>query len=550
MSLGSVGRQDTGQFANIRIGGERYKSEGDLKDEEVHVLAKVLLRLGQGAEIVTGSLYTDAEITIIDRLFPGTSAKVDSTGTKALLPEGKVPVEGKKISLAASEHKFMKLDDVIDHLMGKESSNYQLFSAMHHLFSTDSRFSKGEDKLWQSHAMLRVMAKEKDHELFPPMEVSKAMKQKAAKLAPYFCAFLENEPVKLQTARGAEVTQTLGHVEGTEFVPGATVSSELQKKVSLTTEVANQGSITMGDRVIFARSARTITPEQVLSKSSGDISSRMATSGRAGLKKNGGYYIYRRVDMTAMDRSAFKAQFTENERGFLAKKEGSIAAIWDPPEVVPGDGNTVREVGGFLVKWDASNQACYVERDIGGETVREYRPFKFEFTFSSTASRGFGIGSTALRKTREHNRLAYVRLAGKMPMEEFLNEGMSIRLRAALAACEASPSEASQRVLVGVLQAAYSQASENEGGIEEEKFKAALLGLMINLTGKGFAGEEYNTAEAPALEYLCLKYLTDLTEMALGGECKSGCDRTATAMAAACAAEEFEEITGRVFFSL
>lgn len=321
--------------------------------------------------------------------------------------------------------------------------------------------------------------------------------------------------------------QISGHIDDEKSftADGKAVSSLLQKSESNVSEIANHAVIKCGDAVVMSRSARTDTAAKILDKSAADIQARLETTSEEGLVKVGDHYEYSRVDISLMDADFIKASATtmrsavknlkalvkgqktspvESERAFLNNKKKAIKEIWHSKDS----------------KVDADTNRRYIERTINGQKIREYEPLVCNFVFSGQANKP---------KNVKNARLGNIEPAIVLFRAIVQKEGLD-RYAEALAL---SPTKRNE-VLVGlIMKDLQDETISNE-------LKIPLRALLVTLTGKDEKQKNYDTAEGSGKQFLLFHALSRQAKVAESAECKSGNDRSLTAVGLLCSAKEWE----------
>jgi hypothetical protein len=561
-------------------------------------------------------------------------------------------------------------EDVVTSYAQEYGNAADLLDDLRVLFLEDSRFeSLDEDvkkRLYSLAEEARFQTEVKD------IVIRKGQKGRVERLARRLTALVEIEEVEVEIPSHGTMSQSMGHLDGEEFVRGHSVIAEVQKEEILEENVANHGHVIfeseggLASRVVLSRSARTVKKQQILDKSRADIIERLDCEGDPCLIAHTDaagdidYYEYQRVDMTAMDRSGIKGVFTkaislfkraairDDEGAYLREKEQSLRYIWAVPTRPPRNGSEVRRVCEMAVKWDDDRRECYIEREIGDKTIREYRPIKFEFTCSMVAKWFKG----SLKDTRAVNREEYFRLLHSVPYKALLGLSPAENTAIVEGLYGTGPGIPSEIGRLNALKKLYRLSLLKRPKTEElHKLQMLLVGLKVNLTNEDFGGDiltslcrscnddelnallveymkwqpqllinapdgllgrfntklsevianfsadflmdfsdssrwdltaeqkdaygeallgrqpgclsaaiiwlmesgtivkpqKYDRAEDPGKEFLFMQYGAELANIALGVECKSGKDRTATVLALKCAAEEFFMTKNRAY---
>ncbi len=84
-------------------------------------------------------------------------------------------------------------------------------------------------------------------------------------------------------------------------------------------------------------------------------------------------------------------------------------------------------------------------------------------------------------------------------------------------------------------------------GEDEQDLKTGLDCLIWCLTGRDESSNSIDNAQGSALQFITTSILSNLANLPIGVECKSGNDRTATGMATICAQKEFRDTRGKFF---
>ncbi len=346
---------------------------------------------------------------------------------------------------------------------------------------------------------------------------------------------------------GPSMCQTSGHVnEKGEFTKdGKTVSSLLQKTDATVCEIANHAVITLGDshnsndEVVLSRSARTDTADKIDKKSLADIQARLDSTSKNGLVKvnnsDGSYhYEYQRVDISLMDANVLKSIATtlrsgirnfksimkgektspvENERRFLRNKKRGIKEIWNKKES----------------KVDPASNRRYIERTCS-ETVngvkqevkvREYEPLVSNFVFSGQAKKPDNVKSARLGNIEPAVALLRTMVENTQDLQKYKDT------------FDLSPTKRNKR-LVELIEI------DLKSEVLPENTKSALRAVLITLTGLDENKKNYDTKEGSGQQFLAFALLSEVANAAKSIECKSGNDRSLTAVALLCSAKEWQ----------
>lgn len=351
-------------------------------------------------------------------------------------------------------------------------------------------------------------------------------------------------------------TQQQGHISqrengALEFLPGKTLSAELQKTEVEVRETANLGTISTGDKVILTRSSRTDTPEKITEKSVADIAERLS-KGQLEPDENGNYN-YQRVDVTFIDKSFLKAIATqvitgikavvskmkgksspiENERQFLYNKRAAIKQMWNSKDVKTDKGRKYLE-----------RQVVFAAKDGGVKkevTVREYKPIVINHVMSGQAKKPKGvmkIFGNNVKAARKDNMDAYTQLFGTVIKKHTGSATLDI----AFENYQAEPSKENRTALLSNLIDFIPMAKA-----EHPQLAIGLEAALMLIKGTDADEKSIDDARGSGLQFLATAILTDLAGHALSVECKSGNDRTATGIALKMALVKYEEIKGKPF---
>lgn len=399
---------------------------------------------------------------------------------------------------------------------------------------------------------------------------------KVSSLAHNLAALLHRREQEMDI-KGCAMRQEQGHVAIAEgrvvWKSGTTISAELQKKRVIHDVIANQGFVEHDGKVLIARSSRTDSVQRIQKKSAGDIATRirlaierlrdrygddfdMRDLTYAQWREVGGtdsaltpvfdengqltHFIYRRVDCTFLDKSRSKAVATtlaslpgalfrriggkkvalENESHFLGNKRDSIEEIWDESSAPTDD----------------RGQPYYVHQihSCPGIPVHEYEPIMLNFAFSNQAERASQVDEA--------------RIANMMGVSELATEALHL-----LPECPAKT-----ELGVMILNAEEMEPTRWHTAVESmatrlpelkaQRFTAAFRGVYVMLECDPHTELlDMDSVASSRIQYQSTCLLAELAGYAMGVECKSGNDRTATGVALRCAQKAFEKISGRVY---
>lgn len=466
---------------------------------------------------------------------------------------------------------------VAQRLVKRHGNAGNVEESIERIFSSDPRFNGQDERyvvppglkndlLTELHRLGRSgtkKAKDAGSKAFPTEMVTPSMRKLDSHIATSLVGLVDRKPLSkpmvrsdgdlLMSSEGnpLKLHQQQGHMEGSKWVNGLSISAEVQKLESTVQEIANHGYVAIGEtevpqRIVIGRSARTDTKQKVEEKSLADITARLASTSKNGLELvigPGGeqHYAYQRVDVTLMDASPIKSMATtlktglssiistikgqpsvpiEDERKFISNKKHAIKDLWDPAK------------NGINLKRDA--RGWYIERQVKDSRlqphqVREYQPILLNYVFSSEAktNKVSAIVGSNVRKARRDN------MPGQIALLSRLNSRENLGLDGAIAAVQAKASKRNLKELVAAID------QQLKGEIPPH-LKLQLESARIALSGRDSAGKKYDDEQGTGRQYLMTSLLSSSLDYPLTVECKSGNDRTATAMALTCAQEEFK----------
>lgn len=389
-----------------------------------------------------------------------------------------------------------------------------------------------------------------------PLDMEKINKLKK-EIAKDLVGLVDRVDSRVETQAG-KMLQVAGHVENDRFTHGRAVSADLGNSEKKLLELPNQAFIVsenlQGDtEVVLSRSARTNTESKIFDKSTADIEARLNTTTKNGLEQkqdeNGDkYYTYCRSDVTLMDMSLIKSiggtaesgaigLFRQtkgktgipinDERRFVESKRKNAQKRWDKEGVLD------TSIGRKYIK----REVTYIEN--GQEktaTVREYEPLIFNFVFSSQAGKSVNV-----KQAREDNipgaLFLFKHLCNKHSTNPAFDKYQTMMKKEAL-------SEYDRATLFFHLKTDIDEMGKKENlTADEKKLELALRGLLVTLTGSD-KGRNYDNEHGADIQYILLNHLADYSGSPISVECKSGNDRTATAMALRCAMKEYEKNHG------
>lgn len=380
-------------------------------------------------------------------------------------------------------------------------------------------------------------------------QMAKLQKNIAADLV----GLVYRKPTSAESFKGADgqvlfLKQTHGHMEEGTFIPGYAISAELANKDEKVLELANQAFIAIHDNtnpeqsyeVILGRSGRTDMQSKIDDKSMLDMAARLESSSLKGLKamrdlsSGKTYYEYQRADITMMDinipKSAMTTVVSGMKRGKNYLQEKPLTPIESERKFVHDKRKAIDEewqAGKQGVVYDKKRDRHYVERQVTRgsgtvSTVREYKPLVWNFVFSRSAESAANVKSA--RKDNIPNAL-YLFSQYQKQDPKVAEHFAHIEGRKNLAE-------------------ALVKSLNNENIEWNHDQKIALEAMLVTLTGKDSKGNDYDNKFGSDTQFILLNHLADLTDTAITVECKSGNDRTATAMSIRCALKEFEKSTG------
>jgi len=446
--------------------------------------------------------------------------------------------------------------------------------ALDHIFTTDSRFNESGDDTLQ-HTL-------RDLVLVPEESVKgKSVKKKSKKsrvepklikqVTTLLSGLLHRPPtqVDFQSSSDSPSTQSCtmeqihGHVEEGSFLPGYTVSSDLQKLKPGIAAIANHGVILFKKNeqssVLLSRSGRTDSTERIEQKSIADIRMRLASKTRDGLEQIGeplnvdGHvettYRYRRKDITFLDKSIIKTAITrlatlgknysQDESLFINNKERAIEELWNQEK-------------NKKVQFDEQGEP-YLERrvmmdDQSVAIVREYKPELVNYVFSSEAKRS--VVQNNVKEARENNLAVTLKNCQRLlELPEMGNTGLrqlALGYIDQLLTEKRTRNQGERESTISLLVLLLDQLVASTPPLPIKQ-RIGLQGIRIALLGVDQEGNRYDNAQGSAVQFAYENVINDLLKMPTSIECKSGNDRTASAMAIACAQKEYEEVNEQPF---
>lgn len=363
-------------------------------------------------------------------------------------------------------------------------------------------------------------------------------------------------PVKAVYENQTMVQQAY-HVEQNEGVYsvifGTTLSAELQKEYKGITTLANHASITCTSKsgntsVVCSRSSRCDSRETIIAKSIGDIDARLRSTKKNGLspwynEKNEQIgYTYQAIHVSFLDQNLLKSLGTtaksisktivgdtaviENERLFLENKRAAIEALWPDPS--PGE--------------DEKNEPYIVHKikiNEGILLVKEYKPLLFNLVFSEQAN-----GEGNIKNARSTNIKNLLTLMGKIIEKLNIDDQM---FKDSFEMCY-NASKKGKVSEVDLQELAHRLNLIAAIGNKKEWHAYAKYGLAILISGKDINGVSCDRPEDVSSLYIYLLFLAEVLNLGVTIECKSGNDRTCTAMALSCAFTRFKEQLGERFY--
>lgn len=343
---------------------------------------------------------------------------------------------------------------------------------------------------------------------------------------------------------GTYMCQVSGHVgsDGKFSADGKTISSLLQKEEKNVLEIANHAVISIkdqygdSDEVVLSRSARTDTAQKILDKSKADIQARLLSSSKNGLaqvtKEDGTtYYEYQRVDVTLMDTNIMKSVATtmrsgarnlkgslsrkknspvENERAFVRNKKRAVKEVWE----------------GKDAKVDPLTSRRYIEHTFDHQVVREYEPQVVNFVFSGQAKKPENVA-----RARQENIEPAIVLFKTILDKSSMPEGLSRNCREAFAMTDARTRN--EQLATHIKNSIGSSSLD-------PTLKSVCRAMLVMLTGKDEQNRDYDNKDGSDQQFLLFNLLSEVAGAALSVECKSGNDRSLTAVSLACSAKEWK----------
>lgn len=375
----------------------------------------------------------------------------------------------------------------------------------------------------------------------------KAVSEIKKNIAPLLVEFVNRQTVQSEFKVGGK-TYTLSETHI------SSPSAEVQKG-AITTEAANKRCISIKDengseRVVGTFSSRTDDIIKIKQKSNEDIQARLNTDSKEGLviatdsSPDKKIYNYTRLDVTFMDASPIKSKWTratsqrkppEDERAFLQAKRDAINDCWNDkcPYVV------------HILKNGTKVREYYIEHKLdNGTIVREFKPVVLNHVFSGEAT-NLIFSRGQVKKARESNIDANIKL-----FSPIINKLGLPNIQHAINVFEDSKKSSSDLAeLTSMIRKTLVDLS-NPLSIDSNESCAVLKDFYFCLTGEFIDDSrtyKYDSASESALQYMMTIKYAKACNNALSVECKSGNDRTATAVAITCAQEEFEKIHGYPF---
>lgn len=372
-----------------------------------------------------------------------------------------------------------------------------------------------------------------------------AVREIKKNIAPLLVEFVNRETVQSEFQVG-DKTYTLSETHI------SSPSAEVQKGAT-TTEAANKRCISIKDengseRIVGTFSSRTDDIKKIEQKSNEDIQARLDTTSKEGLvevKNNLSdikIYNYTRLDVSFMDASPIKSKWTratsrgkppEDEKAFLQAKRDAIDKFWnDKNEQLKRDEN------GILC-WERPFTVKKNDNQTEKVKVREYKPVILNHVFSREAT-NLIFSRGEVKKARESNIEANIKLF--MPK---LDECEQVIKNAIGVFEDSKKSPEDLTKFTSVISRAIRYKT-----IVREDLSNVLKDFYFCLTGEYIDDNKtykYDPASESALQYMMTIKYSKATNNALSVECKSGNDRTATAVAITCAQEEFEKGHGYPF---
>lgn len=480
-------------------------------------------------------------------------------------------IPSKKASTVVRSDLDIRIQSVINRFKGKNTPE-ELIAGFNKLIKEDTRFNGSDSQFFFAPEVISAFQntvnliskkkispksiKEGETEVINPKLAGKIK----SKLAPLLMQFVDRRSTlsnQFPNANGRTfiMTEQHGYFENKS---GRHVqqseSAEVQKK-SEAFRTANLGWITLNEvkngkqtaeRVILSRSARTTTIDKILEKSRTDIMARLTTTEKTGLeevkdKSGHKFYRYTRVDVTFMDSSPIKSLLTrihsriwkrskvsEDERAFLKSKRDAIAKFWSE-----GNRYLKKDLNGVYFEHNLR-----IKRD-NGETevikVREYKPIIFNHLLSSQAKR-----SSEVDRARESNVENIIQM-----FKPFIKKCGLPNIAHAIDLYEESKSSKNFENLKYIILKGLKDPK-----IEKDA-KALLEDFYFELTGENFPNLVKSDPTYESARHLMIlgKY-ANLSNKPISVECKSGNDRTATAIGIACAQVQFRMVFGREFILL
>lgn len=460
---------------------------------------------------------------------------------------------------------------LVDRLILKHKDPEKILAAVENLFLNDERFNNSNKELFEfsgkdKDAVLKLLKEAVERQ--PPKETQKPKDQnvpedpeKQRKLEKDIgfdlVGLVTRTPTKVKVNDHTDVVQTHGHVENNTFIPGRAVSANLGNTEQKLTEIPNQAVVATDKEVWVNRSARTNTKDKIFDKSTAGIEGMLKTTSHAGLKpaldsdgkpvldpNQRPIYVTCRSDVTLMDLSPAKSLYTtvksgatsmvhtmkskrgipvESERAFVQSKREMAHAHWKENGKVGVNGRY------YIDRQMKMKDTNGVEKEV---CVREYEPLVFNFAFSAQAKIPANV-----KAAREDNIPGAISLLKDWAQ---LNQKPEL-----LKYSQLLKSDPPSKFELDQLKA-FIQADINNGSLTKKE-DLALRGLLITLTGKDIDGTDFDNVGHADEQFIFLCHLSDVAQSPISVECKSGNDRTATAVCLRCAQKEFEENHGRPY---
>lgn len=473
-----------------------------------------------------------------------------------------------------------RIELVIKEIKGRNNRN-ELLKGFDELIKSDKRFNGKDPQFSFSPEIVKVFHA-KISELITQHPASKKKKDLTkvnqghvdkikSKLAPLLMQFVDRRPISTSTFESDNKKYRMSEKHGFFDKKGRQVeksdSSEVQKGAQ-TSRTANLGWITVDQvnkdetstakRVILSRSARTDTSEKIIEKSRTDILARLNTTDQTGLlevqEKIEGVdkiYTYTRVDVTFMDSNPLKALWTrlismrskvsENEKAFLKAKRDAVEKFWSG-------------IDSNLLEKDSSGN-LYYEHDLkirkeDGTTkvirVREYKPIVLNHLLSGQANFSFNVDRA--RKSNIENTIRLFK-PNFNPSVTGRYGSITSLIRSAIDKYEISRSPKDLAKLESEIKKEIISSPRSEQWEVLRDFYFCLKGKYYN-DSEPLQILKYDSVHGSTLQLIITVKYAKIGKTALSVECKSGNDRTATAVAIACAQEKFEMIYKKPFVLL